>query len=133
MNTFANITNLTMKTENQAWRDLQMHASAQLRADFANRTLRIARGPAAAEWEQLHTHAATQLRPGFAARVLRAAREIPRRLTLSEQLAFGAATAAVCLLAVVYLHAHNARVENERNLAGWQQLAQEADELDQTL
>jgi hypothetical protein len=24
-------------------------------------------------------------------------------------------------------------VENERNLAGWQQLAQEADELDQTL
>jgi hypothetical protein len=122
-----------MKTENQTWRDLQTHASAQLRADFADRTLRFARGPAAAEWERLGAHASAQLRPGFAVRVLRVAREIPRRLTLSEQLVFGAATAAVCLLAVVYLHARNTRVENERNLAGWQQLAQEADELDQTL
>jgi hypothetical protein len=122
-----------MKTEDQAWRDLQAHASAHLRPDFATRTLRFAHGPAAAEWEQLRVHAAAQVRPGFAARVLRAARDLPRRVTLLEQLAFGAATAALCLMAVVYLHSRNLRLENERNLAGWQQLADEAGELDQTL
>ena len=122
-----------MKTENQAWHDLQAHAVTQLRSDFADRTLRFARGPAAAEWEQLRTHAAAQLRPGFAARVLRAARALPGSATLLEQFAFGAATAAICLVAVVYLHSSNTRLENERNLAGWQQLADEADDLDQTL
>jgi hypothetical protein len=122
-----------MKTENQAWRDLQARASAQLRPDFAARTLRFAHGPAAAEWEQLHTHASAQLRPGFAARVLRAARALPGGMTLREQLTFGAATAAICLVAVVFLHSRTARLENERNLAGWEQLANEADDLDQTL
>jgi hypothetical protein len=122
-----------MKTEDQAWRDLRTHAAAQLRPDFADRTIRFARGPAAAEWEQLRTHAAAQVRPGFAARVLRAARALPRGATLVEQFAFGAATAAICLVAAVYLHSRNTRLENERNLAGWQQLADEADDLDQTL
>lgn len=122
-----------MKTEDQAWRDLQTHASAQLRPDFASRTVRYAHGPGAAEWAQLRSHAAAQLRPGFAARVLRAARDLPRSLPLFEQLVFGTITAAVCLMAVVYLHSRNARLENERNLAGWQQLADEADALDQTL
>src|SRR5881394_3121725 len=105
-----------MKTEDQAWRDLQAHASAQLCANFADRTLRSAHGPTAAEWEQLTTHAAAQLRPGFAARVLRAARALPKSVTLLEQLAFGAATAAICLVAVVYLHSRKANLENERNL-----------------
>ena len=122
-----------MKTEDHAWRELQTHASAQLRSDFADRALRFAHGPAEAEWQQLRTHAAAQLRPGFAARVLRAARALPSGITLREQLAFGAATAAVCLLAVVFLHARNTNLENERNLAGWQQLANEADDLDPTL
>jgi hypothetical protein len=122
-----------MKTEDQAWRDLQTHASAQLRADFATRALRFAHGPSAAEWAQLHTHAAAHLRPGFAARVMRAARALPGSMTLREQLTFGAATAAICLLAVVFLHTRNTSLENERNLAGWQQLANEADDLDQTL
>ena len=122
-----------MKTEDQAWRDLQAHASARLHTDFADRTLRFAHGPAAAEWEQLRTHASAQLRPGFAVRVLRTARALPRSVTLLEQFAFGAATAAVCLVAVVYLHARTARLENERNLAGWQQLVDEAGDLDQTL
>ncbi len=122
-----------MKTEDHAWRDLHAHAAAQLRADFADRTLRFARGPAAAEWEQLHTHAAAHLRPGFAVRVLRAARALPGGITLREQLTFGAATAAICLAAVVLFHARKANQENERNLAGWQQLANEADDLDQTL
>ena len=51
-----------MKTEDQAWRDLQVHAAAHLRSDFADRTLRFAHGPAAREWEQLRTHAAARLR-----------------------------------------------------------------------
>ena len=46
-------------------------------------------------------------------------------------LSFGAATAAICLVAVVYLHSRNSRLESERNLAGWQQLADESDEADQ--
>jgi hypothetical protein len=123
-----------MKTENQAWLKLQAHAAAQLRSDFADRTLRFAQGPTATAWEQLRAHAAAQLRPGFAARVLRAARALPNAMpTILEDLVFGAATTAICLLAVVYLHSRNASIENERNLAGWQQLANEADDLDQLL
>jgi len=122
-----------MKTEDQAWRKLQAQASAQLHPDFASRTLRFAHGPAAAEWDALRAYAAAQVRPGFAARVLRAARALPRSVTLLEQLTFGAVTAAICLTDVVYLHSRNTRLENERNLAGWQQLADESDELDQTL
>jgi hypothetical protein len=120
-----------MKTENQAWRDLNAHAAAQLRPDFADRALRFAHGPSAAGWAQLRAHAAAQVRPSFAARVLRAAREFPKRVTLWEQFAFGAATAAICLVAVVYLHSRNSRLESERNLAGWQQLADESEEADQ--
>ena len=42
---------------------------------------------------------------------------------------------AVCyfLAAVVYFHSRNTRLENERNLAGWQRIADDADDLDQTL
>lgn len=122
-----------MKTEDQAWRDLQARAAAQLRPDFAARAVRFAHGPTESEWEQLRAHAAAQVRPGFAARVLRAARALPVSMTLREQLTFGAATAAICLAVVVLLHPRNSNLENERNLAGWQQLANEADDLDQTL
>ena len=122
-----------MKTEDQAWRDLQAHAAAQLRANFADRAIRFAHGPGVVEWEQLRTHAAAQVRPGFAARVLRAARGLPSGMTLREQLTFGAATAAICLVAVLFLQTRNTSLENERNLAGWQQLANEADDLDQML
>lgn len=122
-----------MKTEDQAWHDLQMHAGAQLRPDFADRALRFAHGPVAADWERLRTHAAARVRPGFAMRVLRAARDLPKSVTLLEQLAFGAATAAICLVAVVYLHSRSTRLENERNLAGWQQLAADAQDLDEYL
>ena len=123
-----------MKTENQAWLKLQQHAAAQLRPDFADRTLHYAQGPAASVWQQLRAHAAAQLRPGFATRVLRAARALPDAMpTILEEFVFGAATTAVCLMAVVYLHSRTASIENERNLAGWQQLADEAGELDQLL
>lgn len=123
-----------MKTEDQAWRSLRAHAAAQLRTGFADRVVRLAHGPDAASWLQLQAHATAQLRPGFAARVLRAARALPASMpSLLDQLAFGAATAALCLAAVVYVHSRSTRLENERNLASWQRLADEAADADQTL
>jgi len=123
-----------MKTEDQAWRSLQAHASAQLRTNFADRVLRTAHGPDAEAWKQLQGRAAAQIRPGFAARVLRAARALPSNVpSLSDQFAFGAVTVAICLIAVVFVHTRSMRLENERNLAGWQQLADETQDLDVNL
>lgn len=119
-----------MKTEDQAWRELQRHAAAQLRPDFADRVLRATQGPAPAAWEQLHAHAAAQIRPGFAERVLRAARVLPGMPSLVDQLALSAATAALCLLGVVYVHARTVHQEEQRNLAGWHQLATETQDVD---
>lgn len=116
-----------MKPEDQAWRDLQNHASAQLRSGFADRVLRQAQGPSAQEWAALRAHGAAQLRPGFAERVLRAARGIKERApSLFDQLAFGAATVAICLGAVIYVHNRQTRAEEAQVLAGWQRLASEA-------
>ena len=121
-----------MKTEDQAWRSLQAHAAAQLRNDFAARVVRRAHGPAAETWAELNASATAQLRPGFAVRVLRAARALPQSVpSLLDQLAFGAITAVACVAAVVYLHARSTRLENERNLAGWQQIVADAQDLDQ--
>jgi hypothetical protein len=121
-----------MKPEDHAWDQLRAHAAAQLRRGFADRVLRAAHGPDAAAWQQLHTHAAAQLRPGFAERVLRAARAVKAGVpSLFGQFALGAATAAVCLIAVVYLHSRDTRAEEERNLAAWQQLDADAQDLDQ--
>lgn len=123
-----------MKTDDQAWRSLQAHASAQLRTGFADRVLRTAHGPDAAAWKQLQAHGAAQLRPGFATRVLQAARALPSNVpSLLDHFALGAVTVAICLIAVVYGHARSTRLENERNLAGWQQLADETPDLDATL
>ncbi len=119
-----------MKTEDQAWRDLQRHAAAQLRPEFAHRVLRVAHGPDAAAWAALQAQAAAQLRPGFAERVLRAARALPRMPSLFGQLALSAATATLCLLGVLYVHAHSVQVEEQQNLAGWQQLAAEVQAVD---
>jgi hypothetical protein len=121
-----------MKTEDHAWRALNSHAAAQLRGGFADRVLRAAHGPSAASWRELQTHAAAQLRPGFAERVVRAARQIPGVPSLLDQFAFSLGTAAVCALAVVFFHARNSQLEDERNLARWQQIAMLAagDELD---
>src|SRR5471032_3277577 len=113
-----------MKTESNAWRSLEEHAAAQLRSGFADRVLRASRDPSTATWQQLQDHAAGQLRPGFADRVLRAVRnEFPSWL---GQLALSAATATVCMLAVVYIHDRSARLEEERALADWRQLAAES-------
>lgn len=120
-----------MKTEDQAWRDLQRQAAAQLRPDFANRVLHTAHGPDAAVWRQLNADAAAQLRPGFADRVLRAARALPLP-PLFDQLALGAATIALCLLGVVFVHEHSLRQEEQRNLAGWRRLATATEYVDLT-
>ncbi len=119
-----------MKTEDQAWRDLQRHAAGQLRPDFASRTVRAAHGPDAAVWQQLQTLAAAQIRPGFAERVMRAARHLPGMPSLIDQFAFSAVTAALCLGAVVIAHTVQIQRENERNLAGWQQLAADAQDFE---
>lgn len=120
-----------MKTEDHAWRALQTHASAQLHGRFADRVLRAAHGPQAETWQALQSHAARQLRPGFAERVLRAARELPGKMpSLFDQFTFGAATAAVCILTVVVIQNRTTRLEDERNLATWEQLAMQVDDAD---
>ena len=119
-----------MKTEDQAWRELQQHAAAQLRPDFADRVLRATQGPDAAAWDQLRAHAAAQLRPGFAERVLRAARALSGMPPLLDQFAFSAATAALCLLGVIYMHARTLHSEDQRNLASWERLVDETRDLD---
>ena len=119
-----------MKPEEHAWRSLQNHAAAQLRTGFADRVLRTAHGPDAAAWQHLKTQAGAQLRPGFAERVLRAAREIPGVPSLLDQFALSIGTAAVCALGLFFFDAQNAKLEDERNLASWQQMAQVAEDDD---
>jgi len=114
-----------MKPEEHAWQSLRQHASAQLRTGFADRVLRAAHGPDAQAWAQLRAHAAARLRPGFAERVLRAARGLPGVPSFLDQFALSAATAALCALAVAFAHARTARLQDERNLAQWQKIAQE--------
>jgi GAF domain-containing protein len=121
-----------MKTEDKGWNDLQRHAAAQLRPDFAHRVLRTAHAPSAAAWQQLQAHATAQLRPGFAERVLRAARSLPQLPSLFDQFAFSAITAAACLMGVLLVHARTDAMEEQRNLASWDQLAAEVQDVDLT-
>ena len=120
-----------MKPEDHAWRSLEERASAHLRSDFADRVLRAAHGPQDETWRQLQSVGAARLRPGFAERVLRATRQIPGVPSLFNQFALSAATAAVCIFAVVAIHALQVRLESERNLAGWEHLADDAQEIAQ--
>lgn len=131
MNTFANITNQTMKTEEHAWQALRAHAASRLSPKFADRVLDAVRGPRLETWRQLQTHAAAEIRPGFAERVLRAAREFPANVpSLVDQFVLGAATVAVCLVAVVAFHSRTAHLDEQVALASWQQLAVEAQDID---
>jgi hypothetical protein len=95
-----------MKPESYAWHRLREHAAKQLRPGFAGRVLR----------------------PGFAQRVLLAARAVTEP-SFSSHFALSAATAAVCLVAVVFVHQRSTSLEDARNLAGWQAIASEAQEL----
>src|SRR3954471_10311366 len=121
-----------MKTEDHAWRDLSAHASAQLRTGFADHVIRSAHGAPAEAWQQLNVHAAAQIRTGFAERVLRAARDFKSNVpTFFDQFALGAATVAVCLVAVFVIHTRSTQQAEENALARWQQLAAESQEFDQ--
>ncbi|MEO7411763.1 MAG: hypothetical protein ABIZ81_00275 [Opitutaceae bacterium] len=123
-----------MKTEDKAWRDLRDYAASRLPDNFADRVLRAVEGPSVETWQQLQLHAANQIRPGFAERVLRAARDFPAKVpSLFGQFALGAATVAVCLAAVFAVHSRTARLDEQIALAGWQQLAMEAQDLDHGL
>lgn len=78
-------------------------------------------------WRALNTNAAALLRPGFAERTLRAARAVAP--TMAAQCALSAATAAICLLVIFFVHARVTAHETERNLAGWQEIAFETEQL----
>jgi hypothetical protein len=130
VNTFASITNLIMKPEEQAWRSLNQHAAAQLRTGFADRVIRAAQGPQEQTWHELQSHAAAQLRPGFAERVLRAARAAAEMPSLASQFALSAATAAFCLAAVLFVNDRIESAAEERNLAEWQRIVAVAQEPD---
>jgi hypothetical protein len=120
------------ESETKAWHQLEEHAASRLRTGFASRVLRAARPPGARVWLELEENAAAELSPGFADRVLRAVRAaLPAELpSLFSQFALSAATAALCLIAVVYVHDRATRMENERNLASWQQVVDEAQDSD---
>lgn len=119
-----------MKPEPEAWRALQQHASDQLAPDFAARVLRAARGPSDASWAALRAQGAAQIRPGFAARVLQAARRIPGSPSLADQFVLSMGTAAVCVLLFLLFQAGMARLEDDRNLESWQQIADQAQDDD---
>lgn len=112
-----------MKPEEHAWRALNDHAASQLRGGFADRVIRVAHGPRTDTWRELLGFGARQLRPGFAERVLRAARAAADMPSLGSQFALSAATVAVCLGAVFFVHERSVRAADERNLAEWQQMA----------
>ncbi len=80
-------------------------------------------------WLALNERAASLLRPGFAERTLRAAREIAP--TFASQCMLSAATAAVCLVLIFVVHTRMTANETARNLAGWEQIAIEAEMLAQ--
>lgn len=117
-----------MKPESSAWRALNDHAAAQLRGGFADRALRAARGPQPESWRAFFAVGARQLRPGFAERVLRAARAAADIPSLASHFALSAATAAVCLGAVLFVHQRNVDAADARNLAEWQELVLAADD-----
>jgi hypothetical protein len=118
-----------MKPESYAWQRLRENAAKQLPTDFADRVLLLTHGSETqtAAWRQLQARAATQLRPGFAQRVLLAARAVAEP-SFSSQFMLSAATAALCLGAVIFVHQRTTSVEDARNLAGWQEIVSEAQE-----
>ena len=117
-----------MKPEEHAWRELNDHAAAQLRGGFADRVLRAAQGPQTETWRQLFAVGSRQVRPGFAERVLRAARAAADMPSLASQFALSAATAAICLGAVLFVHHRINEAADARNLAEWQEIASIADD-----
>lgn len=85
--------------------------------------------PESYAWLALQEHAATLVRPGFAERTLRAARDMAP--TFVSQCVLSAATAAVCIAAIVFVHSRQTASETARNLAGWEAIAVEMERLGQ--
>jgi hypothetical protein len=88
--------------------------------------------PETEAWMRLQEHAASQLTPGFPERVLRAAREHASPLFVA-QFAMCAATAALCLGAVILLNGRSSAADDASSLAGWSEIASQANELEQGL
>jgi hypothetical protein len=119
-----------MKPESYAWQRLRDHAAKQLRPGFADRVLQATHAyeKETVAWRALHSHAAEQIRPGFAQRVLLAARAVTEP-SFSSHFFLSAVTAAACLLTVVFVHQRTNTVEDARNLAAWQEIVSETQEL----
>jgi hypothetical protein len=81
-------------------------------------------------WMRLREHAASQITPGFPDRVLRAARAHASPLIVTQ---FGmcVATAALCLAAVLLFDARTSSADDASSLAGWSEIAAQANELEQ--
>jgi hypothetical protein len=82
-------------------------------------------------WMRLREHAASQLTPGFADRVLRASRARPSSPLFVAHFAMCAATAAACLAAVALYQSRVSGDENATNLAGWNEIAAQANDIEQ--
>ncbi|MBL9190362.1 MAG: hypothetical protein JNK23_22980 [Opitutaceae bacterium] len=117
-----------MKPEPAAWEALRRHATAQLHGGFADRVLRHAHGPADGTWRSLFAAGARRLSPGFADRVLRAARVATELPSLGSHIAVSAATAIVCLAAVLFVHKRSVDRDDARNLAEWGRIIEIADD-----
>ena len=83
--------------------------------------------PESDAWFALDARATSLLRPGFAERTLRAARAVAP--TFYSQCVLSAATATVCLLLIFFVHARITASETARNLAGWQEIIVETEQL----
>jgi hypothetical protein len=83
-------------------------------------------------WMQLREKAAARITPGFPDRVLRAARA--KAPLLLSHYAMCAGTAAFCLLAIaLYDAGASAEDNNAKSLAGWSEIAAQANDLEQGL
>jgi len=88
-------------------------------------------------WRELQTRAAEQLRPDFADHVLRCARPSakpvsPFTVWVTSPFTVSTATAAFCLLAVVFIHSHITNTASEQHLAAWQEISLQTASLDLT-
>jgi hypothetical protein len=74
-------------------------------------------------WSRLQNHAAAQLSPGFAQRVLVAARAGAKAApSFLGQFTLGAATAALCFVAVTLFQAQRTGGDESSTLADWQKI-----------
>jgi hypothetical protein len=93
--------------------------------NITNRTM----NPENHAWNCLGDHAASQLSPGFAERTLCAARKAS--CSPAAQIFLSATTASICVAAAVLFFTQATRMESNRNLAGWQEIASANDDLTQ--